>query len=202
MCCKAATLVDLSPPNSWLKLQIVFVHNGAVLCQLRKSPTLSSLKWIVTSVVIWNGEMSAWHEQRRRRVWMWLSSAVTIAIRWCRVVVDECIQLLSNNCSCEHTREFPCCWKQLLATGSCKPGKKKGWKPLNNLGTAFFGAVAGVCVASYVSRVTPHHFSSTVQSCTRALAHLPARMAAENGLSISESAWTACACCKSTISRK
>lgn len=113
-----------------------------------------------------------------------------------------------SSCSWEHMREFPCCWKQLLATGSCKWGKKKGWNPLNNLGLDFFFfspvcVLLQGCVAWYVSRVIPHHFSSTVQFCTRALAPLPAQMAAENGLIlISESAWATYACYKSSISRK
>lgn len=52
MCCKAPLLADFFfplPKNPWFMLETVPIRNGLLRCQLRKSPTLSSLKLIVIS---------------------------------------------------------------------------------------------------------------------------------------------------------
>lgn len=52
MCCKAPLLADFFfplPKNPWFMLETVPIRNGLLRCQLRKNPTLSSLKLIVIS---------------------------------------------------------------------------------------------------------------------------------------------------------
>lgn len=202
MCCKAAMLVDLSSPNSWLKLQIVFVHNGAVLCQLRKSPTLSSLKWIVTSAVIWNGEMSLdmsgggggcecdsapqWQLPSDGVGWWWMnafSSWATIAVGSTQgnfpAAENNCWQLAPANGGRRKDESLWTTWAQLflvLLQGCVWPRMSLGSPPITFL--ALFSLAQGH-LHTYLCGWQPKMVFQLVSL-----------------------QWTACACCKSTISRK
>lgn len=52
--------------------------------------------------------------------------------------MDECVQLLSNNCSWEHTREFSLLLKTIVGNRLLQTEEEEGMKPFEQLEHIFF----------------------------------------------------------------